>query len=110
MDVKVADIVFNFSNLKTSKKRPVLVLKDNLPFDDFIAIPISSQINKLHKDEYLLDNTAFATGNIPKTSKLMLRKTFVVAKSVVIKKYGHLDKKYFDKYRRLFCQYFECDK
>lgn len=45
MEVNTGDIVlceFYFSDLKTSKNRPVLVLKDNLPFDDFIAVPISS--------------------------------------------------------------------
>ena len=31
---------FYFSDAKRSKNRPVLVLKDNLPFDDFVAIPI----------------------------------------------------------------------
>ena len=44
MEVKTADIVlceFYFSDLKTSKKRPVLVFKDNLPYDDFVGIPIN---------------------------------------------------------------------
>jgi len=48
MEIKAADIIlceFYFSDLKTSKSRPVLVFKDNLPFDDFVAIPISSQIS-----------------------------------------------------------------
>ena len=43
MDVKIADVVlceFYFSDLKATKKRPVLVLKDNLPYDDFVGIPM----------------------------------------------------------------------
>lgn len=47
MEVKEADVVlceFYFSDLKQSKNRPVLVLKDNLPYNDFIAMPISSKI------------------------------------------------------------------
>jgi len=62
MEIKIADVVlceFYFSDYKTTKKRPVLVFKDNLPFDDFVAIPISSQINNLYKDEYVIDNSAF---------------------------------------------------
>jgi mRNA interferase MazF len=54
MEVNIADIVlceFYFSDLKTSKKRPVLVFKDNLPYDDFVGIPISSQLRQLYADE-----------------------------------------------------------
>jgi len=43
IEVCQGDIVlceFYFSDIKKSKKRPVLVFRDNLPFDDFVAIPI----------------------------------------------------------------------
>ena len=49
MEIDQADIVlceFYFSDLKQVKNRPVLVFKDNLPYDDFVAIPISSKIEK----------------------------------------------------------------
>lgn len=113
MDVKAGDVLlceFYFSDLKQSKKRPVLVLKDNLPFDDFVGIPISSRIEQLQKDEYLLDNSAFAEGGIPQSSKLILRKTFVITKSVVMKRYGTLSEAAFANYHALFCQYFCCGK
>ncbi len=54
MEIKTFDIVlceFYFSNLNQSKKRPVLVFKDNLPFDDFIALRISSKIGNMTNDE-----------------------------------------------------------
>ncbi|MBF0266156.1 MAG: type II toxin-antitoxin system PemK/MazF family toxin [Gammaproteobacteria bacterium] len=111
MDISKADVVlceFYFSDLKVSKKRPVLILKDNLPFDDFIAIPISSQIRNFHPDEVHIGNDCFQYGGIPKKSKLMLRKTFVVSKSVVLKKYGTLSDYTFNNYHKLFCQFFEC--
>lgn len=111
MDINASDVVlceFYFADLKQSKKRPVLVFKDNLPFDDFVGIPISSQIERLHEDECLLDNSAFTEGGITKSSKLMVRKTFVISKSVVIKKYGTLSESAFKKYQALFCQYFCC--
>jgi mRNA interferase MazF len=85
-----------------------LVFKDNLPFADFVGIPISSQIERLHADECLLDNSAFVEGGIAQSSKLMVRKTFVISKSVVIKKYGTLSEAAFEKYKALFCQYFCC--
>ena len=112
MEIKQYDIVlceFYFSTLNKTKKRPVLVFKDNLPYDDFIAIPISSKIDNLKEDEILIHGSDFATGNIPKVSKLMIRKTFVVSKEVVIKRYGTLSKSSFKKYHNNFCKYFECN-
>ncbi|CAA6812810.1 MAG: Unknown protein [uncultured Sulfurovum sp.] len=111
MDLTVGDIVlceFYFSDLKRSKKRPVLVFKDNLPHNDFIAIPISSQISKMHNDELLLSFKSFQTGSIPKDSKLMLRKTFVVSKNAIAKKYGTLSPKAYTLVHHTFCQYFKC--
>ncbi len=111
MEIKAADIIlceFYFSDLKTSKSRPVLVFKDNLPFDDFVAIPISSQISQLHADEILIESTDFKLGILPKASKLMLRKPFIVSKKVLIKKYGTLNSNAFKRYQQLFCDYFQC--
>lgn len=111
MEIKQADVVlckFYFSDLNEFKNRPALVLKDNLPYNDFVAIPISSKIEKLHHDEFIVDNDNFSNGNIPKTSKLIVRKTFVVSKETVLKKYGTLTKESFEKYHSLFCEYFSC--
>ena len=113
MEIKQADIVlceFYFSDLSQSKKRPVLVFKDNLPYDDFIAIPISSKIQKLHHDEMLLDNENFLEGAIPATSKVMIRKTFVVSKESIVKKYGKLNEISYGRYHQAFCNYFGCEK
>ncbi|MBF0232135.1 MAG: type II toxin-antitoxin system PemK/MazF family toxin [Desulfamplus sp.] len=111
MEVKVGDIVlcrFYFSDLKTYKNRPVLVFVDNLPFDDFIAIPISSRIDNLHKDEFVLELSDFASGVLPAKSKIMIRKTFVVSKEAVIKKYAEITKNCFEQCHHEFCCYFRC--
>jgi mRNA interferase MazF len=113
MEIKHLDVVlceFYFSDFNKTKKRPVLVFKDNLPHDDFIAIPISSKIDKMHEDEQLLDNTSFVNGSIPKSSKVMIRKTFVVSKQAVLKKYGTLNQDAYVKYHKSFCKYFGCSK
>jgi mRNA interferase MazF len=113
MEVKTCDIVlceFYFSDLKASKNRPVLVFKDNLPFDDFVAIPISSKIEKLQNDEILLDKENFINGSISAKSKLMIRKTFVVSKQVIIKKYGTIDNKTYENLHKNFCEYFACNE
>jgi mRNA interferase MazF len=85
-----------------------LVFKDNLPYNDFVAIPISSKIENLKDGEFLLLNDDFEMGEIPKESKLILRKTFVVSKKVVLKKYGTLHKISFATYKSNFCEYFNC--
>ena len=111
MEVAQGDVVlcrFYFSDLKKSKNRPVLVFRDNLPYNDFVAIPISSQIEHLKDDEMLLDRKAFESGSIPKRSKVMLRKTFVVSKDVVQKRYGTLSDDSFKIYHKYFCKYFHC--
>jgi mRNA interferase MazF len=111
VEVNYLDIVlceFYFSDLKKSKKRPVLVFKDNLPYDNFIAIPISSKIGKIYEDELLIDNSKFEEGSIPRNSKLMIRKTFVVSKEAVVKKYGILKKQSYLEYHKSFCKYFGC--
>ena len=111
MEITIGDIVlcqFYFSDLSQSKNRPVLVLKDNLPFDDFIAIPISSQTEKLHVDELLIDPNDFIKGGVPKNSKLIMRKTFVVSKSVVLKHYGRLSLQAMTQVKARFCSYFNC--
>ena len=80
MEIKHLDVVlceFYFSDFNKSKKRPVLVFKDNLPFDDFVAIPISSKIEKLQNS--------------------------------VVKKYGTLSEKSYEKFHNLFCLYFGCN-
>lgn len=111
MEIKEAEVVlceFYFSDLKQSKKRPVLVLKDNLPYDDFVAIPISSKIRNLHRDEMPITNKDFEEGGLPVDSKIITRKTFVVSKSSIIKKYGTLRSSSYRKIHRHFCQYFRC--
>jgi len=113
MAIKEADVVlceFYFSDLRRSKKRPVLVFKDNLPFDDFIAIPISSKIEKMQEDEVILSIEDFKEGTIPTMSKLMIRKTFVVSKSAVLKRYGSIIDESFNRYHEIFCSYFNCKK
>jgi mRNA interferase MazF len=109
MEVKQAEVVlceFYFSDLKSSKKRPVLVFKDNLPYDDFVAVPISGKIENLKNDEFLIDGSDFCEGGLPKKSKYIIRKTFVVSKSVVLKKYGTVSRNSYLSIRKNFCNYF----
>jgi len=111
MDIAAGDIVlceFYFSNLKQSKKRPVLVFKDNLPFEDFIGLPLSSKTEKLQQDELVIDNSKLSEGVLPVSSKIMLRKPFVVSKNNPQKRYGRIGEAYLSEILRCYCDYFEC--
>ena len=111
MDLTPGDLVlceFYFSDLQSHKRRPVIVFKDNLPFDDIVGIPVSSQIANLHDDEFILEPTDLATGALPKRSKIMVRKTFVISKSVIVKQYGQLSPMRFQQLHRDFCLFFGC--
>ena len=111
MELKNADILlckFYFSDFKEYKKRPVLVFKDNLPFNDFIGIAISSQTHNMHSDEIIINNSMLKSGSLPKTSKLMLRKSFIIDKDIILKKYGELSEKEFSKIHKAFCEYYAC--
>ncbi|MCL7945100.1 type II toxin-antitoxin system PemK/MazF family toxin [Marinobacter sp. ATCH36] len=111
MEVEQGELVlceFYFSDLGASKRRPVVVFRDNLPFDDFVGIPVSSKVNTLHADEFLLEAADLVEGVLPKPSKIMVRKTFVISKHVIIKKYGALAPARFQKLHSDFCRYFGC--
>lgn len=111
MDLAPGDLVlceFYFSDLRTHKRRPVIVLKAGLPFHDFVGIPVSSQTAKLHEDESILEPSDLAIGILPKRSKIMIRKPFVIANDVVLKRYGRLSQERLGQLHTDFCRYFSC--
>ena len=110
--VKKFDIVlckFYFSDLKSYKQRPVLIFKENLPYDDCVCIAISSQVDKLHDDEFLINSDMLSEGLLPKNSKLMIRKTFILEKNIILKKYGSLKPEVFEEISKKFCSYYKCN-
>lgn len=111
MEVIQAEVVlceFWFSDLKQNKLRPVVVFKNNLPFDDFVGMPMSSRLDRCNDGDLVIDDSDFSTGFLPKRSKVMVRKTFVISKQIVVKKYGTLSRQSFFKLHQAFCHYFEC--
>ncbi len=69
MEVKPAEVVlceFYFSDLKQNKLRPVVVFKNNLPFEDFVGMPVSSRVDRLNDDEIVVDESDFSEGFLPR--------------------------------------------
>ncbi|NEX17747.1 MAG: hypothetical protein C1943_14275 [Halochromatium sp.] len=111
MEVNQAEVVlceFYFSDLRQNKLRPVVIFKNNLPFNDFVGMPVSSKVDRLNEDEILIAQSDFLVGQLPKRSKVMVRKTFVISKQVVVKKYGSLSEDCFCRLHQAFCRYFGC--
>ena len=113
MEISQAEVVlseFYFSELKQNKLRLVVVFKNNLPFEDFVGMPMSSKLDRLDDDEIVVDESDFTEGFIPKRSKAMVRKTFVASKQVVFKKHGKLSSQSFRQLYLAFCRYFGCEQ
>jgi mRNA interferase MazF len=112
MEITQGEVVlceFYFSDFKQHKLRPVVVFKDNLPFDDFVGMPVSSRLDRMNDDEIVIEQSDFSAGILPKRSKVMVRKTFVISKQVIVKKYGILSSEIFHRLHRGFCDYFGCN-
>jgi mRNA interferase MazF len=67
-------------------------------------------VSKLYPDEMVIDSENFIDGTLPVSSKIMTRKTFVVSKESIVKKYGTLDNGTYSLVYEKFCKYFDCVK
>lgn len=91
MECKPGEIVlipFPYSDLSTTKKRPVLALTLPDKNGDFIALAVTS----VETPEYAvkLENLALTAGNLPKPSWVRVDKIFTLSTSSIIKVFGTL--------------------
>jgi len=83
-------IAIPFSDLTSSKKRPVLVLSNdryNSGTEDVIVAAITSNINNKYT-EVNITNTDIEHGDLKKDSCVRVDKIYTLSQSIVIKKYG----------------------
>lgn len=96
-------ISFPFSNLAESKVRPVIVVsndKYNGTFDDFIAVPLTSNL-KVRDYTLLVTNNDLEGGKLIVDSLAKADKIFSVEKSLVRMKIGKLKRSPFMKLRKI---------
>lgn len=91
-------VPFPFSDLTSTKKRPVLIVSNNnynSRFDDVVVCVITS-IQK--KDEYsiLIEDSFLEIGTLPETSIIKTHKLFTIHKSKIIKKYCSINSESFE--------------
>ena len=104
-----ADVVlvpFPFSDLKTTKKRPVLVFHPADSYGDIVCLAITSRSN--HQESFVIQSEDFIEGVLPKTSWIRYGKVYTLNESMVVGHFGSLKNEVFGKVRSRFCQYFSC--
>lgn len=79
-------IPFPFSDLATTKKRPVLVLHSNEVHQEIICLAVTTK--SYHDNAVRLDADGMGTGTIPKASWIRTDKVFTLSQSIVLKQLG----------------------
>ena len=86
---------FPFSNLQSTKVRPVIVLSNgryNRRSEDFIAVPLTSNL-KLRDHTILITNSELESGNLIVDSKVKVDRVFSVSRQLVRMKIGRVKPK-----------------
>lgn len=79
-----------FSDLSTSKKRPVLVISNdnyNTSSPDIIVVAVTSNLTQ---PGISLTNADMATGQLPKPSVIRPDKIYTLSQNIVVKSIGHI--------------------
>ncbi len=103
MSYKVGDIVliaFPFTNLKKSKRRPVLIIKVNSAYADIVCFQITSNIDQ---SSLVLINDTDCERALPKRSYVKLDKCFTLEANIIDKKLSSVSRKFLDQIKHEFC-------
>ena len=88
----MALIPIPFSDLKSKKKRPVIVISNNLynqKTEDIVVVAVTSNIEK--KDySLLITQNDMETGNLPEVSMVRADKFYSLSQLIVVKRLGKL--------------------
>ncbi len=109
MNYKQGDILlvpFPFTDLSTTKKRPVLVLSkttDNELSEDLITCAITSK-HRAFSYSIVIDNNNIEDGSLPVKSTILTSKLFTIEKGLVLNQIAKLDDQTLEKVRKLFCE------
>ena len=82
-----------FTDLSSSKKRPVLVLSNdayNSTSDDFLAAGITSKVAK-RSHAVIIEPNDLEGGSLPLTSQIRADKIYALNKNIVLKKFGKVN-------------------
>ena len=100
---------FPFSDLKSSKVRPALVLSNNeynRKFEDFIAVPLTTNL-KLREYTILVTNKDLESGKLIVDSNIKIDRIFSVSKNLVRMNIGRINKETFNKIKKMIVELIE---
>ncbi len=95
-------VPFPFSDLKSVKQRPVLVLSNNgynKRAEDIVTCGITSNL-KDSECSVLIYNHNLLEGKLPVKSRIKVDKIFTLKQTLVKKRIARIDKKIFDQVRK----------
>ncbi len=91
-------VPFPYSDLSSSKRRPVLVISNNNYNKNYPDILITVITSNLYKDDYSveLQNNDLEVGVLPEQSTIKCHKLFTIDQSQVLKRFSLVSEKKFD--------------
>ncbi|MEA2017137.1 MAG: type II toxin-antitoxin system PemK/MazF family toxin [Campylobacterota bacterium] len=105
MTYNIGDIIlvkFPFTNLTKSKKRPVLVVKNENEYNDIICFQITS--NNEQSNLLKINNNDLYNSNLTLESYIKYDKCFTISSKVVDKKIATVNDELLKKLKLLFCE------
>ena len=104
---EVVFIPFPFTDLATTTRRPVLLLRSMDGFGDFLAVAITSQSG--HSDAIALRQDDFEEGTLPKASYVRTTKLYTLNKFAVAQRFGMLTQDALARVLSAICSALGCD-
>lgn len=104
MSYKVGDIIlisFPFTDLLSTKKRPVLIIKDENEYGDIVCFQITS--NARQSNLYEIDQDDLVEGELKLRSFVKYDKCFTISTHNADKKLAHISQTSLKKIKQLFC-------
>jgi mRNA interferase MazF len=104
MICKRGDIVlinFPFTTLSRSKKRPVLVVKNENKYNDFVCFQVTSKPNQ--SNVHAIESSNIVDGDLTLRSFVKYDKCFTLNSELVDKKLASVDNDFMETLKKLFC-------
>lgn len=103
---EVVLIPFPYTDLATTKRRPVLVLRPSDGFGDFLAAAVTSHAG--HVDGLTLTQMDLREGVLPKPSYVRATKLYTLNERIVVHRFGALMPEAFARIHSAICSALGC--